>query len=150
MRTVYETITLGRCLLGGLFTGIIGAVVAVVFNVVYRGAVDLTAYAIVVMPVSIFMLFPLFNLIAGGVYFLFIQHLKKGAPLFIMVFALVMLLGAAVTWFTGSTSDRTEDEFKGLVVGLELIEGILGAILIPFFVNHPGLYLTDKDIRGEE
>jgi hypothetical protein len=36
------------------------------------------------------------------------------------------------------------------VVGLEIIEGVLGAFLIPFFVNHPTMYLTDKDIRGEE
>lgn len=148
MKSTDEPINLGRCLLGGLFTGIITALIVLVFNVVYRKAVNLSAYEIV-MPVSIFMAFPLFNLVAGGVYFLFIGHLKRGSQLFTVVVLMVMALTAAVTAFSGQRSDRTEEEFRGLVLGMELIEGILAAFLIPFFVRHPTLYLTEKDIRGE-
>lgn len=142
-------INFDRCLLGGLFTGLIAAVVAIVFNVIYRGSTNLIAFA-VVMPISIFTAFPFFNLVVGGVYFLFVHNLKKGATTFIIVFLLATALSIVLTRYTGSRADHLVDEFKGLVVGLEIIEGVLGAFLIPFFVNHPSLYLTDKDIRGEE
>jgi hypothetical protein len=147
MRTAYEPINFDRCLLGGLFTGLVAAVVAIVFNVIYRGATNLIAFA-VVMPISIFTAFPFFNLVIGGVYFLFVHNLRKGAPLFTVVFLLATAVSIVLTRFTGSRADHLVDEFRGLVVGLEIIEGLLGAFLIPFFVNHPTLYLTDKDIRG--
>ena len=125
------------------------SVVILVFNVIYRGKVDLYNYN-VVMPVSIFMVFPLFNLVAGGVYFLFIGHLRRGRQLFIIVVLLVMLLSALATFYIDRSTDQKYEEFRGLLVGLELIEGIMAAILIPFFANHPKLFLTDDDIRGKE
>ncbi|HVV05668.1 MAG TPA: hypothetical protein VHC96_15670 [Puia sp.] len=149
MKLSDEPINLGRGLLAGLFSGIIIAVVILVFNVIYRGDVDLYTYN-VVMPFSIFLVFPLFNLVAGGVYYLFVGHLRKGRPLFILIVLMVMVLAALATYFIDRSTDHTLEEFRGLLVGLELIEGILGAILIPFFASHPTLFLTDKDIRGEE
>ncbi|HEV2480572.1 MAG TPA: hypothetical protein VGS79_12940 [Puia sp.] len=149
MRTVYAPINFDRCLLGGLFTGLIASLVAIVFNVIYRGSTNLIAFA-VVMPISIFTAFPFFNLVVGGVYFLFVHNLKKGARLFIVVFLLATVLSIVLTRYTGSRADHLVVEFKGLVIGLEVIEGVLGALLIPFLVNHPTLYLTDKDIRGEQ
>ncbi len=149
MKSTDQPITPGRCLLGGLFTGIITAVIVVVFNVVYRQAVDLSAYEIV-MPLSIFMAFPLFNLLAGGIYFLFIGHLKRGPQMFTITVLLIMALCALVTIFSGRRSGHTVEDFKGLVLGMELIEGVMAAFLLPFFARHPNLYLTAKDIRGEE
>jgi len=149
MRRVDGIVNVDRCLLGGLFTGIIAAVVAIIFNRIYRGETNLIAFA-VVMPISIFTAFPFFNLIMGGVYFLFIRNLRRGARVFIVVFLLAALSSIVLTRYTGSRTDHLVVQFKGLVVGLEIIEGVLGAFLIPFFVNHPTMYLTDKDIRGEE
>lgn len=149
MRTGYAPINFDRCLLAGLFTGLVAAIVAIVFNVIYRGSTNLIAFA-VVMPISIFTAFPFFNLVLGGVYFLFVQNLKRGARVFIVVFLLATILSIVLTRYTGSRADRLVDEFRGLVVGLEIIEGVLGAFLIPYFVNHPTMYLTDKDIRGEQ
>lgn len=148
MKLSDEPIRLGRCILAGLFAGMIISVVVLVFNVIYRGAVDLYIYN-VVMPVSIFMVFPLFNLVAGGVYFLFIGHLKRGRQLFIVIVLLVMLLAALATFYIDKSADHKNEEFRGLLVGLELIEGIMAAILIPFFANHPKLFLTDNDICGK-
>lgn len=150
MRTLVP-INFDRCIMGGLFTGLIAAVVAIVFNVIYRGSTNLIAFA-VVMPISIFTAFPFFNLGIGALYFLFVHNHnhKKGARMFIIVFLLATVISIVLTRYTGSRADHLVDEFKGLVVGLEIIEGLLGAFLIPFFVNHPTLYLTDKDIRGEQ
>jgi len=148
MRTLVP-INFDRCIMGGLFTGIIAAVVAIVFNVIYRGQTNLIAFA-VVMPISIFTAFPFFNLGIGALYFLFVHNHKKGARTFIIVFLLATVISIVLTRYTGDRTDHLVYEFKGLVVGLEIIEGVLGAFLIPFFVDHPTLYLTDKDIRGEQ
>ena len=140
---------LGRGILAGLFTGLITAVIVMVFNVIYRGKVELYSYHIV-MPFAIFSFFPLFNLTAGGVYFLFVRHLRRGHLLFSLTTLLVMVLVVLVTAFTGEKTNHEFQEFRGLLVGLELIEGLMAAFLIPFFANHPTLFLTDKDIKGEE
>ena len=140
---------LGRCLLAGLFTGIITAIIVIAFNVIYRGIAHLYTYAIV-MPFSIFSVFPLANLAAGGIYFLFFTHLRKGRLLFSLIVVLVTALIALITAFTGQATDHENEAFRGLLVGLEIIEGVMAAIMIPFFANHPTLYLTDDDIRGKE
>lgn len=141
--------TLGRCILAGLFTGIVASLVVITYNVIYRGAVDLISYDIV-MPVSIFFFFPSINLVAGGIYFLFGDHIKRGREIYIIVVLLITALIAFFTAINGRHTDPTLEKFRGLLLGLEVIEGCMAAFLIPFFANHPKLFLTDKDIRGEE
>ena len=149
MKTSDAPITVGRCLLAGLLTGIITAVIVSIFNIVYRRETEFLAYA-VVMHLSIFMAFPLFHLISGGFYFLFIDHIKRGSLLFIVVMLLLTLSSVFITAYAGNRGDPTVEAFRGLLIGLELFGGILGAVLIPFFVHHPRLFLTAEDIKGEE
>ncbi|HVS96025.1 MAG TPA: hypothetical protein VHE54_06045 [Puia sp.] len=149
MKTSDAPITLGRCLLAGLLTGIVAAVIVIVFNVIYRGAMHFIAFA-VVMPISIFMAFPFFHLIAGGFYFLFIDHLRKGSMLFTVISLLLTAIAVLVTLYAGDRSDPTIEAFRGLLVGLEIIGGVLAAFLTPFLVRHPTLFLTAEDIKGEE
>lgn len=149
MKTVNAPITFARCLLAGLFTGIIAAVVAIVFNVIYRGAVNLTAFE-VVMPISVFTAFPFFCVAAGGCYFLFAGHMHRAPQIFGLIILLIMIAGVLLTMLTWRPSDTGEIELRDLVTAMELIWGLLSAFLIPYFVNHPRIYLTDNDIRGEE
>lgn len=149
MKTVNAPITFGRCLLAGLFTGIIASVVAIVFNVIYRAHVNLTSFELA-MPVSVFMVFPFLCLTAGGFYYLFIGHIRRAPILFGSVIFVIMIVGAALTMFTWHTTDPGEGDLRGLLTAMELIWGLMVAFLVPFFVNHPSIYLTDSDIRGEE
>jgi hypothetical protein len=149
MKPSVQPINLDRCVLAGLFTGIVAALVAVVFDVIYRNATGLYDYGLA-MPVSLFMVFPFLNLIAGGIYYLFLNQLRRGAALFIFLMLLCMLVLALFTAYSGSKGTHSKHEFRDLIIGMEIIQGILGAVLIPFFVNHPTLYLTSNDIRGEE
>jgi hypothetical protein len=142
-------ITLGRGLLAGLLTGLITAVIIVIFNILYRRSADFYAFE-VVMPVTIFMVFPLFDLLAGGVYFLFVDHLHKGNLLFRTIFILLTLTGAGVTALTGQGETPALGGFRGLVLGIELICGGLTAVLLPYLAQHPRIYLTSSDIKGEE
>jgi len=50
----------------------------------------------------------------------------------------------------GHSADRDAEKFRGLLLGLEIIGGFMAAFVIPFFANHPRLFLTEKDIRGED
>lgn len=150
MKVPATSATFGRCLLAGLFTGIVASLVIVVFNVVYRGAVDLIAYA-VVMPLSIFFAFPFFNLVAGGIYYLFVAHVRRGQAWYsITILVTTVIIALATSLDGGHSSDRDVEKFRGLLLGLEIIEGFMAAFVIPFLANHPRLYLTDKDMRGED
>lgn len=141
-------VPLGPALLAGVFTGIVTALVVLVVNVVYRSEVNLSSYMIV-MPLSIFLAFPLMNLIAGGIYFLFVNHLRRGQAVYKTVVVLVSVMLMLVTAFVGTSSDRSTDKFRGLLALLELVEGLMAAVLLPFFAHHPRLFLTDKDAREE-
>jgi len=149
MKPSAEPANLDRCVLGGLFTGIVAAIVAMTFNVIYRGKTGLYDYG-VITPVSIFMVYPFLNLAAGGLYILFIRHLRRPGLVFAGLMLLIMLALAFFTAYDGATGTQGKHQFRGLVVGFEIIQGILGATLTPFFVNHPTLYLTAEDMREEE
>lgn len=149
MKPSEAPITLGRCLLAGLLTGIITAVLVSIFNVIYRRETELIAYA-VVMHLSIFMAFPFFHLVAGGFYFLFQGHLKKGSLLFMLITLLLTAVSVLITAFAGNKADPTVEAFRGLLMGLELFGGVFAAFLIPYLVGHPRLFLTAEDIKGEE
>src|SRR5215469_7275277 len=103
MKTPDSPVTLGRCLLAGLLTGIIAAIIVSIFNIVYRRETELIAYA-VVMHLSIFMAFPFFHLVSGGFYFLFIDHLKKGTAIFIVVMLIGTVVSALITEYAGNRS----------------------------------------------
>jgi hypothetical protein len=149
MKTPDAPITLGRCLLAGLLTGIITAVLVSIFNVIYRRETELIAYA-VVMHLSIFMAFPFIHLVAGGFYFLFQSHLKRGPLLFTLTTLLVTATGILITAYAGNKGDPTVEAFRGLLIGLEIFGGLFAAFLIPYLVGHPRLFLTAEDIKGEE
>jgi hypothetical protein len=149
MKTPGAPVTLGRCLLAGLLTGIVAAVIVSIFNIIYRRETELIAYA-VVMHLSIFMAFPFFHLVSGGFYYLFIDHLKKGTLIFVVIMLLGTVISALITAYAGNRSDPTVEAFRGLLIGLEIIGGLLGAFLIPYLVRHPTLFLTAEDIKGEE
>lgn len=142
-------VTLGRCLLAGLMTGIVSAVVVIIFNVIYRRETAFIAYA-VVMPISVFMAVPFFHLVAGGFYYLFIDHLKKGSLTYTVVSLVLTVVVIFVTEDAGNKTDSTVQTFRGLLVGIEIIGGVLNSFLTPWLVRHPTLFLTPEDIKGEE
>lgn len=149
MKQADQPLLIGRCLLAGLLTGLITAVLVLIFNIIYRGATNLESYDII-MPFTIFTAFPLFGLVSGGAYFLFANNLRRGNALFSIIWVLVMLILVIISAMTGDSVPPGLKGFRGLFVGIELITGLLAAFGIPFLAHHPSLYLTQEDIRGEE
>lgn len=149
MNTSGVPVTLGRCLLAGLMTGIVSSILVIIFNVIYRRETEFIAYA-VVMPISVFMAVPFLHLVTGGFYYLFIDHLKRGSLVYTVVSLVLTVALIFVTEDAGSKSDSTVQTFRGLLVGIEIIGGVLNAFLTPWLVRHPTLFLTPEDIKGEE
>lgn len=136
--------SLGRCLLAGLFTGIITAVIVLIFNVIYRKHTHFYTYDIV-MPFSIFLCFPLLHMVTGMIYHLFVGHLRNGRTIFSITFLLLTVISAFAIAYSGS--DVPEPEIgvvRGLFVGIDLITGLMAVFFIPFFAAHSGIFLTDE------
>lgn len=137
-----ERLPVGRFLLGGLLTGIIAAVLVLVYNVIYRRESDFYTFEIV-MPFTIFLVFPLFELLCGGVYYLFAGHLRKGRQVFTTILILLTIASVIGTAFIdNSHQEMILRGFRGLLMGIEVIAGLLAALLIPYFVHHSRMYMT--------
>lgn len=149
MKQTDKPLLLGRCLLAGLFMGLVIAVLVLVFNIIYRDQTRLETYDII-MPFSIFTAFPLFGVVSGGAYFLFANYLHRGDTIYMIVWVLVMLILVVLSIYTGHEEAPGLKGFRGLFVGIILITGLFTAFGIPFLAHHPRLYLTQEDIRGEE
>lgn len=146
MKNVAVRPSLGRCLLAGLFTGILTAVIVLIFNVIYRRHTHFYSYDIV-MPFSIFLAFPLLHLVTGGIYHLFVSHLRGGRTIFTIVFILITIISAFAIAYSGSDTPEPEiNVIRGLFVGLDLIAGIMGIAFIPFFATHSRIFLTEEKV----
>jgi hypothetical protein len=92
------SLTLSKCALAGIFTGLVAALAVVIFNIIYRATTGLIAFAIVV-PISSFLVLPMINLLIGCAYFIFARTLRNGRTLYHIVVILTMLGGAYNTAF---------------------------------------------------
>lgn len=129
-----------KSVLGGLLTGVIVAVVALVYNIIYRNSANVST-AQIIMPLTIFIGFPIINAIAGYIYFLLRKYLHGGRIGF-MIFCLVALAVSVIITVvdTKNNSGSLFSGIRGLFLGMELITCILAAILIPYFAKHPEMY----------
>ena len=83
-----------KSILSGLLTGIIAAVSNTIYTIVYR---EITGFATaeIIMPLSIFVGFPILLSMCGYAYFLMQRHLPSGLIwfiFFIIAFLIAMVL----------------------------------------------------------
>jgi hypothetical protein len=129
-----------KSLLAGLLTGVIAAVLNLVYSIIYR---DTTGFATaeIIMPLSIFIGFPILLALAGCAYYLLKRHLPAGTSWFI--FFSIALMGALFLTTILDTKQNGGTLFsglRGLCLGMEIITCLLAAFLIPYFAKHPGIY----------
>jgi hypothetical protein len=111
MRSPQPSVTVSKCILAGIFTGLVAALADVIFNIIYRSITGLIAFAVIV-PVSSFVLLPLINLVIGIIYFFFVRNLKNGRAFFRLAAILVMLAGACNTAFGPHSTDQPQEMRK--------------------------------------
>jgi hypothetical protein len=130
-----------KSLLAGLLTGIIAAAVNLIYTIIYRDATSF-ATAEIIMPLSIFIGFPLLLALAGCSYYFIQKHLPSGTRWFIF-FCLALMAALILTTIldTKSNGGILLSGLRGLCLGMEIITCILAAIFIPYFAKHPNIYL---------
>jgi hypothetical protein len=130
-----------RGILGGLFVGIGAAVLNLVFDIVYRKITGYEFSEYVNINSIIFFTIPTL-LVAGIVYSLLVQFVKRGMMVYII---LAVILTAVVAFIPLGpnmlpTGHAMPASARGLTLGVELITGIMGAFALPYFAEHPGIW----------
>ena len=137
-----QQVSFSKSLLAGFFTGIVVAVINLIYMIIYRRITDFMRFNII-MPLSIFWFFPVFLAVIGAGYYLMARHLPKGSIFFSALFIVLTILSVIVMIDDQqhSTSESPMYGVYGLVMGMEIITGLSGALLIPYLANHPDIYL---------
>lgn len=137
--TTYKT-SFSKSLLSGLLAGIAVALLNLIYMIVYR---DITGFATakIIMPLSIFIGFPLLLGLGGCAFFLMKKHLSGGKSWFIF-FCLALL--ASLVWIciidTKDDGGKLLTGVRGLCIGMGIITCSLAALLIPYLASHPKIY----------
>jgi hypothetical protein len=135
----YKT-SFSKSLLAGLLTGIVAALLNLIYMIIYREATGF-ATAKIIMPLSIFLGFPILLGLAGCAYFLLKKHLARGASWFVFFSIALMVALVLITFLdTSESGGGIFSGLRGLCLGMEIITCLLSAILIPWLASHPNIY----------
>jgi hypothetical protein len=139
MNYEYTQTDLSRGILSGLFAGIIGTIANIIFSVAYRSLTSFYEFNGVDITVIVFG--SLFQLVMCGlVFYFFVHYLKKGITPYritvLIITAAILLLGLMVR---RSVMGEVPYDFKFLVVGTQVIIGLLAAFYIPYVFSHDKL-----------
>jgi drug/metabolite transporter (DMT)-like permease len=140
MNKPISDVSFSKAILSGLLTGIIAAVLNVVYTIVYR---EITGFetAEIIMPLSIFIGFPILLTMGGYAYFLVQRHLPKGLNWFIFFITALLAALVLITFLdTRRNGGALLSGLRGLSLGIEIITCLLAVFLIPFFARHPKIY----------
>jgi hypothetical protein len=130
-----------KSLLAGFLTGIIAAALNLLFSIIYRDATGFAA-AEIIMPLSIFIGFPILLAMTGCAYYFLQKHSHSGTRWYIF-FCLALMVALILTTIfdTKQNGGMLLSGLRGLCLGMEIITCILAAIFVPYFVRHPNIYV---------
>ena len=140
MKTNVNSTTFSKSLLAGFLTGIIAALLNLVYMIIYRESTDYAA-DLIVMPLTIFIGFPILMAMAGSAYFLLQKHLLSGTTWFIIICFIGMIALLTVTILdTRLNHGILLSGARGLFLGMVIITSLLAAFLIPYLARHSKIY----------
>ena len=140
MKTFISPPTFPKSLLAGLLAGIITALLNLAYMIVYRESTNF-ATDLVVMPLTIFIGYPILMALAGSVYFLLRKHFHRGAIWFMSICFISMIALLIVTILdTRVNHGALLTGARGLFLGMVVITFLLAAFLIPYLARHSKIY----------
>jgi hypothetical protein len=140
MKTLLVNTSFSKSLFAGLLTGIIAALLNLVYMIIYRESTNF-ARDLIVMPLTIFIGFPILLSMSGSAYFLLQKHLRSGATWFVIICLIGMIALLLVTIRETSLNHGSLiTGARGLFLGMELITFFLAAFLIPYLAKHSRIY----------
>ena len=132
----YQQTGLSRSVLSGLFSGLVCAVLNLVFVVVYKSIVKFQE----IYPVDITIIVfgsVLLSIACGIIFHLFVHYFKKGIPFYrLSVLAVTILIIYVGITLRHTVQDVVPFEFRFLVIGTQVIIGLFAAFLIPYLFRH--------------
>lgn len=135
MKAPLKSIKFSSALLAGLFAGIIAAIVNLIYDMEYRSIADV-AYFKIVNPITIFIFSIIALMVAGMIFYELIHYIKRGMLIFEGIFIVITIAGLILVGFKMSG-------FKGLLLGIGIITGLICLILIPYLSRHPNIYFEE-------
>ena len=139
--TPYRYSALSRGILGGLFVGIITAVLNLAFDYIYRKITHYQAAEYVNINSIIFFTIP--TLVAAGiVYSIIIRFVKRG----VLVYTILSLILTLIVTFIPlgpnmlPNGEMMPPTSRGLTMGIVILTGLMGAFALPYFAEHPRVW----------
>ncbi|MEN9685467.1 MAG: hypothetical protein RLZZ28_1253 [Bacteroidota bacterium] len=130
-----------RGILGGLFVGIVTAIIGLAFDIIYRKITGYEFAEFININSIIFFCIPTL-VIAGIVYSLVMQYVKKGLLLYILgslaLTAIVAFIPLGHNMFP--TGQAMPASARGLTMGIEIITGLMGTFALPYFAKHAEIW----------
>src|SRR5664279_4795786 len=129
--------TPSKSILAGLLSGVIAALINLIYVIIYRESTGFSGDNIFVMPLTIFFVFPILLLLGGMGYFLMQKHLPNGKMWFSLL--CIILMAALVGFVIHDTRFHPGSLLsgsRGLFLGLIVITFGLAAFLIPLSLIH--------------
>ena len=132
--------TFSKSILAGLLTGIIAAFLNLIYMIVYRESTEF-AKDNIVMPLTIFLGFPILMVLGGMAYFLLQKHLHSGTTWFKVICLVGMIALLIITiQDTRLNPGVLLSGARGLFLGMITITFLLATFLIPYLAKHSKIY----------
>jgi hypothetical protein len=137
----YEQSDFSKCILAGVFSGLAATVTNLTYNYFYRDHTKYTPSGIVNITTIIFGTMLLF-IICSYLYFVLSKAMKSGTMIYTILFAGLTLLGLwAILGGQHEAGSLLATDFKGLIMGMEIISGALLTFFIPFLMKHQSIFI---------
>ena len=126
-----------RWLMAGLACGIIAAILNAGYSYFYG---KLTGFAVTVFdPLLIFFGVPLLFMIAGFILYEMVEYIKRGGLLFTVLSLLLVIIATIVAL------NKYGKEMDGLLLGINLISGLILAFLLPYLATHARIFMDNDE-----
>jgi hypothetical protein len=133
-----KTTSFSRAVIAGLICGIIAALLNVIYEFFYRKITGLVGDKLI-SPLPIYVGFPILMIAAGVIFLGAVEFIRRGR-LFFTIFFLSLTLLAIVF------SVRSANGVRGLLLGMEIITGLLISFLLPFLATHPKIFMEQEEL----
>lgn len=129
----YEETPFSKSVLAGVFSGILATLVILIYNFIYRGSTAFPLSEIINVSTVIFSSLIILTVV-GVIYFLFINYMKGGQVVYIILFSVITLLAAFGSMHVNRSANvLLNNEFHQLLLGTVIILGLCAVAAVPLF-----------------
>ncbi|SJZ38742.1 hypothetical protein [Sediminibacterium ginsengisoli] len=132
-----------RGIMGGLFVGIAATILNLIFDVMYRKMTGYEFAEYININSIIFFTIPTL-IVAGIVYGILREYVRNGMVIYIVLSVVLTIIVAFIPLGPHMlpTGALMPPSARGLTLGVEIITGAAGAFALPYFAEHPKIWIS--------